>query len=280
MLTCGPGSILGEISLLGLSYEDLQHAEDAVERRLLETLENSPGDPAAAMRPGLQTSTCTALDYLELARVERADFLELVRQFPIIRRRLVSQAFARLRADSSVTPLINEYLEQGLYEARNLLVLDLERCTRCDDCTRGCIERHGTESHGAPIPRMLRDGRRFANYMVATACRSCATPHCMEGCPVDAIHRGKHLQIIIEDHCIGCGLCASNCPYGSIFIAEDEHRRPAHVVAPQKAATCDLCDAKGERERPAPTCVSSCPHDAAMRMTGAELLGLAQKSAG
>ena len=43
----------------------------------------------------------------------------------------------------------------------------------------------------------------------------------MIGCPVDAIHRGRHQQIVIEDHCIGCGLCAQNCPYGNISMEPD-----------------------------------------------------------
>jgi len=104
----------------------------------------------------------------------------------------------------------------------------------------------------------------------------------MAGCPVDAIHRGKHLQIVIEDHCIGCGLCASNCPYGSIFMLPDHNRRieaphPDIVgqmirIAQPKAATCDLCDAEGHRSSPKPRCVASCPHDAAHRITGEELL--------
>src|SRR5438552_17653099 len=89
----------------------------------------------------------------------------------------------------------------------------MDLCTRCDECTKGCIREHGDESHGVPITRLLRDGRRFGDYLVAVSCRSCTDPHCMSGCPVDSIHRGKHLQIVIEDHCIGCGLCASNCPY-------------------------------------------------------------------
>ena len=273
VLTCGPGSILGEISLLGLSHGDAYQTEEAAERHLLELFNRAGDDLSHALPPGLQTATATALDYLELARLDRSEFLEMVHRFPIIRKRLIAQTLERLRSDSDLTPLLSDYIEQGLYEARNLLVLDLNHCTRCDDCTRGCIEQHGTESHGVPIPRMLRDGRRFANYMVATACRSCATPHCMEGCPVDAIHRGKHLQIVIEDHCIGCGLCASNCPYGSIFMAPNEHQ--PHIIAPhQKAATCDLCDSKGERSTPAPSCVSSCPHDAAMRVSGEKFLEL------
>src|SRR5207302_3924667 len=140
---------------------------------------------------------------------------------------------------------------------------------------------HGTESHGVPVTRMLRDGLRFDRFLIGIACRSCTDPHCMVGCPVDSIHRGKHLQIVIEDHCIGCGLCASNCPYGNIFMVPNEQRRikapdpehPGHTrkVAQLKAATCDLCDAEGKRSTPLPRCVSACPHEAAFRMSGTEL---------
>jgi Fe-S-cluster-containing hydrogenase component 2 len=121
------------------------------------------------------------------------------------------------------------------------------------------------------MARMVRDGNRFSKYMVATACRSCETPHCMTGCPVDAIHRGKHLQIVIEDHCIGCGLCATNCPYGSISIQPNQNLLEGLSAQP-KAVNCDLCDSKDQRSTPNPSCVSSCPHDAAFRLTGAQLL--------
>jgi len=173
-------------------------------------------------------------------------------------------------------------VSQGLYEAQSVLVLDLDCCTRCDQCTKACVEGHGTESHGFPIPRLLRAGLRLDNFLVATSCRSCTDAHCMVGCPVDSIHRGKHQQIVIEDHCIGCGLCAENCPYGSIFMIpnersrieapEPDHRGRTRRIAQVKAATCDLCDAHGERSSPRPRCVAACPHDAAFRMTGPELL--------
>lgn len=44
------------------------------------------------------------------------------------------------------------------------------------------------------------------------------------------------------------------------------------MIAQLKAATCDLCDAEGQRATPKPQCVASCPHEAASRVTGAELL--------
>ena len=112
------------------------------------------------------------------------------------------------------------------------------------------------------------------------SCRSCTDAYCMIGCPVDSIHRGRHGQIVIEDHCIGCGLCASNCPYGNIFMAPNERARAETLdpgrkqVKPLKASTCDLCDAAGMYSTPYPRCVSACPHEAASRMSGDELLRL------
>ncbi|MGB8167177.1 MAG: cyclic nucleotide-binding domain-containing protein [Chthoniobacteraceae bacterium] len=289
VLSRGPGTIIGEIGLLALSAENVRTSVDQADQAIKAALFHAGEDLTAAIPAGVRTATCSALGHLELARVSRADFLPMLREFPILRRRLVEQALERLRSDAESTPLLRDYVNQGLYEGRNLLVLDMDLCTRCDECTRGCVEEHGIESHGLPITRMLRDGRRFENFLIGTACRSCADPHCMVGCPVDSIHRGKHLQIVIEDHCIGCGLCADNCPYGSIFMVPNEKKR-REIIAPQprgavvkvaqpKAATCDLCDAEGKRATPLPRCVSSCPHDAAFRMSGEQLLQRVTKGA-
>jgi Fe-S-cluster-containing hydrogenase component 2 len=282
VLTRGPGSIVGEIGLLALSPRDAEKTAGQIDTALQSTLEQAGENAAAVIPTGVRSATCSALNYLELARLGRADFLEMIRRFPVLRRRLVEQSLAALKGDAEVNPVVAEYVEQGLYEGQSILVLDMDLCTRCDECTKGCIREHGTESHGLPITRLLRDGRRFGDYLVATSCRSCSDPHCMSGCPVDSIHRGKHLQIVIEDHCIGCGLCAANCPYGNIFmvpnrrrsmevIDEDNAGRPT-LVAQLKAATCDLCDAEGDRSSPKPQCVASCPHEAASRMTGPQLL--------
>jgi len=208
----------------------------------------------------------------------------MLRLFPTLRRHLVENALRLLRGDNQTNPIMGKFVSQGLYEGNSILALNMDLCIRCDECTKGCVEQHGTHSHGVPVTRLLRDGMRLGNFMVATSCRSCAEAHCMVGCPVDSIHRGKHLQIVIEDHCIGCGLCANNCPYGSIFMVPNEGSVAAHNApgnssghlhhAQPKAAACDLCDAEGTKEHPEPRCVSSCPHDAAARYTGDELLNL------
>jgi len=97
-------------------------------------------------------------------------------------------------------------------------------------------------------------------------------PDCLVGCPVNAIFREGSKEIVIEDHCIGCGLCASNCPYGNITMYgnEDGFRVEGEIKIPiirQKATTCDQCKSIGGT----PRCVYSCPHDAAFRMSGEQL---------
>ncbi len=288
VISSGPGTVLGEIGLLAFTPGDNQKSVDEIDRALKVALDRAGGDFSHAFPPGTRTATCSALNHLELAQLSRTDFLEMLSKFGVLRRRIVEQSLARLHSSNVGHRLLDTYVAQGLYEGQSVLVLDLDNCTRCDACTRGCVEQHGTATHGIPIPRLLRDGRRLDRFMIATSCRSCTDPHCMVGCPVDSIHRGKHLQIVIEDHCIGCGLCAENCPYGSIFMIPNERNRVAmpdlghagqtHIVGQLKAANCDLCDARGELSSPRPACVAACPHDAAFRLTGPELLERVMKA--
>jgi Fe-S-cluster-containing hydrogenase component 2 len=109
---------------------------------------------------------------------------------------------------------------------------------------------------------------RFEQYLIATSCRQCRDPLCMVGCPVGSIRRRNSLEVIIEDWCIGCGLCARNCPYGNINLhpfevmnEDPEHPGRSKAVVKQKATSCDLCTNLEE-----PSCVYACPHDAAHRV--------------
>lgn len=216
---------------------------------------------------GVRTATCTALDHVELVRIRGEDFHAMLEQFPDIRAKFEAEVATRLAEDQArhrrvSTVPIGDFLTQGLMEAQNLLLIDLEKCTRCDLCVRACAEAHNG------ITRLVRDGLRFDKYLVATSCRSCRDPLCMIGCPVGSIRRRDSLEIIIEDWCIGCGLCAESCPYGNINlhpfeVATDDPLRPGRktAVVREKATTCDL-----SRELREPACVYACPHDAAIRV--------------
>ena len=249
----GPGRTFGEIGLISAMTD------------LLADL--GPEQAASGASRGLRTATCTALDDAELVRISRENFAKILSRFPAVRDGLVAEARRLLQRDLEVpSAMANElggFLENGLYSAQKLLVLDLENCTRCDECTRACSDTH------EGVTRLIREGLRFENYLVASSCRSCLDPYCLVGCPVDAIHRKPRenhpgaVEIVIEDHCIGCGLCSTNCPYGNISMHQEDEGRVA--------TTCDLCrDLVGPEDDP--SCVYACPHNAAFRMSGQDLL--------
>ena len=214
-----------------------------------------------------RTATCTALDHVEVVKIGGEDFKQMLERFPEVRRGLEGVAQERIesnriRAERMGNVPIDDFLTQGLMEAQSLLLLDLERCTRCDMCVRACADAHNG------VSRLVREGLRFDKYLVATSCRQCRDPLCMVGCPVGSIRRRNSLEVIIEDWCIGCGLCANNCPYGNInmhpFRVElDDAAHPGRKVATVKvkATSCDLCHDHAE-----PSCVYACPHDAAHRV--------------
>src|SRR3989440_5329023 len=216
---------------------------------------------------GLRTATCTALDHVEVLRISGDDFGQMVELFPSVRQGLERIAAERraqnqqhVQEERDVP--IDQFLSQGLMEAQSLLILDLQNCTRCDACVNACADAHDG------VTRLVRDGLRFEQYLVATSCRQCRDPLCMVGCPVGSIRRRNSLEVIIEDWCIGCGLCARNCPYGNInlhpfeVIAEDpDHPGHKKATIKQKATSCDLCTHLKE-----PSCVYACPHDAAHRV--------------
>src|SRR5215813_1049803 len=216
---------------------------------------------------GARTATCAALDHVEVVRISGDDFRQMVERFPNVRRGLEAVAEERRRANALRMQMthnvpIDQFLSQGLMEAQSLLVLDLEKCTRCDACVNACADAHDG------VTRLVRDGLRFDHYLVATSCRQCRDPLCMVGCPVGSIRRRNSLEVIIEDWCIGCGLCARNCPYGNInlhpfeVMAEDpENPGRKKATIKQKATSCDLCTHLKE-----PSCVYACPHDAAHRV--------------
>src|SRR6202161_3804988 len=215
----------------------------------------------------IRTATCTALDHVELVRIGAEDFNRMMAQFPAVRQKLETVEHERAQMNRERLSVVqsvplDNFLAQGLMEAQSLLLLDLNSCTRCDACVRACADSHDG------ITRLVREGLRFDHYLVATSCRQCLDPLCMVGCPVGSIRRRNSLEVIIEDWCIGCGLCAENCPYGNINlhpfnVMVDDPAEAGRKVAmvKQKATSCDLCTDHAE-----PSCVSPGPHDAARRV--------------
>jgi Fe-S-cluster-containing hydrogenase component 2 len=260
----GPGGQFGEIGLLF----DVAEVQELILRSYPE-----------ATRP-LRTATCSALDHVELVRIAADDFYLLFDYAPKVAEQLLHVAVQHLRdhdravRQTAHVPL-GEFLQQNLASAPGLIVLDLERCTRCGECTRACGDAHDG------VTRLIRDGMRLDRFLLATSCRACLDPYCMVGCPVGAIRRRSSREVLIADWCIGCGLCAANCPYGNLTLHPFAEREPdslhpgrTRAVPVRKATSCDLCaDVPGP-----PSCVCACPHDAAHRVSGLQLLGRPDRS--
>jgi CRP-like cAMP-binding protein/Fe-S-cluster-containing dehydrogenase component len=213
------------------------------------------------METGKYAFTVTALDHVEVVRIDAKNFKAMVERFPDVRHNLEKSAKDRMahnqRHSAAVAAIsLDSFLKQGLMEANSLLVIDLDKCTRCDNCVKACSEAHDG------VTRLVREGLRFDKFLIPTSCRHCRDPLCMVGCPVGSIRRRNSLETVIEDWCVGCGLCARNCPFGNITMHDlPNSNEQKAVVTKRKATSCDLC-----AELPEPSCVYACPHDAAHRV--------------
>lgn len=154
------------------------------------------------------------------------------------------------------------------------MLIDLDRCTRCDDCVQACAATHDGN------PRFIRHGAVHDRFMVAHACMHCVDPVCMIGCPTGAIHRDPSTGIlrINDSTCIGCATCANSCPYHNINMVEIRDASGAFLFDEQtqqpilKATKCDLC-----ADQPAgPACQRACPHDALVRIDMLNIDGVKQ----
>jgi Fe-S-cluster-containing dehydrogenase component/CRP-like cAMP-binding protein len=214
-----------------------------------------------------------ALGYVDLLRIPQAVLEEHV--FPHFSRELLASMTVEhavgikgnldAQSPSQIdAPLLEFVVERRLMNGIQAMLIDLDRCTRCDDCVRACAATHDNN------PRFIRNGQRHGPFMIAHACMHCADPVCMIGCPTGAIGRDTASGIVrINDlTCIGCSTCANSCPYSNIQMVEVRDTQGAIVIdqATQqpihKATKCDLCaDQVG-----GPACQRACPHDALVRM--------------
>ncbi|MEZ9821632.1 DMSO/selenate family reductase complex B subunit [Shewanella sp. 10N.286.45.A1] len=139
---------------------------------------------------------------------------------------------------------------------------DQSKCTGCKTCHVSCksrsdlkdglIWRRVYESAGGTFQGNA-DGS-FNNdvhaFYTSVSCNHCGLPACTAACPVGAVHKDEKTGLVLPDDekCIGCGMCASACPYDAPQI--DTERR--------KMTKCDGCIDRLEIGLK-PICVESCP---------------------
>lgn len=200
----------------------------------------------------------------------------------------------------------------GIVDGTNLLVMDMDLCIRCGNCSLACHKVHGQSRlmrHGIHIARPVKPNRQSIQHvLLPSVCLHCQDPECLTGCPTGAIARLPKGQIDIHrDTCIGCGDCATQCPYSAIsmvpkksppppvlgllgtlksWVSLAPQAEPPEVTATQDllAVKCNLCEntklnPKGAR-KPAYSCQENCPTGALVRVNPREYFSEAKNAIG
>ncbi len=125
-----------------------------------------------------------------------------------------------------------------------VLLIDPFKCDGCKECETACAMRYtGYRRIARKRIEIMGTSSGDGNFFVPFTCQQCVDPPCMAVCPKKAITRDLDLARVVLDTslCVGCRMCVSACPTGSMAFAHD-------FGLPYK---CELCD--GE-----PQCVRVC----------------------
>lgn len=236
----------------------------------------------ATGNPVASRSTIRAAGYVDVVHLSTIVFEKEI--FPNLPEKLKAQLLEKYQSGAKpqsngvekITPALMEFFADNRFlNGTKTMVIDLDRCTRCDDCVRACAAGHSNN------PRFIRHGKIHGHHMIANACMHCTDPVCMIGCPTGAISRRQDTgEIVINQKtCIGCSTCATSCPYENIRMVNirDTSQDSSIMVdttgkAIEKATKCDLCS----EHKGGPACERACPHDALKRVNLANMGGVSK----
>jgi len=157
--------------------------------------------------------------------------------------------------------------------------VSVDKCIGCARCMEACknennvprepfffrtwveryiIRKNGTttvkaiEPNSEPSPETASDKSILRSFFVPKLCNQCASPACVQVCPVGATFQTKDGVVLVnEKTCIGCRYCIQACPYGARYLHPVTH-------------TADKCTFCYHRISAGllPACVEVCPTQA------------------
>ncbi|HEX8069773.1 MAG TPA: cyclic nucleotide-binding domain-containing protein [Pyrinomonadaceae bacterium] len=214
--------------------------------------------------------------------------------------------------DPQTVAATEKEISTGLVDGTNLLVMDMDLCVRCGNCSLACHTMHGQSRllrRGIHIERPKRPGAASLQHVLSpSVCMHCQDPECLTGCPTGAIGRFSNGQIDIDPKtCIGCSDCATQCPYNAITmvprkppapepqtfaqrvrawfdISPPEPPPPVVEVDNNVAVKCNLCNNTPLNPAGAKThaysCQENCPTGALVRVNPREYFTEVQQKLG
>ena len=214
--------------------------------------------------------------------------------------------------DKRIVAAEGREIATGIVDGTNLLVMDMDLCIRCGNCSLACHKVHGQSRllrRGIHIARPVKPQSSTIQHVLApSVCLHCQDPECLTGCPTGAIGRFSEGQIDINPKtCIGCGDCATQCPYNAItmiprkpmlakprtiagklrsWFSLAQPKMPPAVTETDNllAVKCNLCNntplnPKGAKKA-AYSCQENCPTGALVRVNPREYFSEAKNSIG
>lgn len=203
--------------------------------------------------------------------------------------------------DARVLTAAGREIDTGVVDGVNLLVMDMAKCIRCGNCSFACHKVHGHSRlvrRGIHIERPFKENKpAIQSVLVPTVCMHCQDPECLTGCPTGAIARFPDGEIDINPAtCIGCGDCATQCPYNAISmiarpgaasgnghvasvlsalsLGEGSMPEPVTQTENLLAVKCNLCKDTGlnppKSKTAAYSCEENCPTGALVRVNPRE----------
>lgn len=128
--------------------------------------------------------------------------------------------------------ILDFYVKQGFEYAHSIKIIQSDKCIDCDECVKGCEDRHG-------VSRIERFGPRLGLIQFTLNCRSCEDARCIDVCNFDAIgydEDSANPEVIVYDNCVGCTLCAKACPHEAIRMVDIKDETPPPDLVQQVKA--------------------------------------------
>ena len=113
-------------------------------------------------------------------------------------------------------------------------------CSGCRACQTACKDRNNLE-----VGELFRHVRTFQTgtfpnatmYHYSATCNHCESPACVANCPTGAMQKGDDGTVQHDDEaCIGCGSCATACPY-EVPSSSRRRRSPGSATPASPSAT-------------------------------------------